>query len=380
MNYDVVLKGGRIIDSTQSLDCIGEIGIRDGKITAIGPSIPNCSSAQSIDISGKIVCAGMIDFHTHVYWGGTSLGIDPDVYGPSSGTTTYIDAGSAGPGNFEGLLRHVILKSSVKIFPYLNISFAGIPYYSDFVKIGELENLNAAVIPALCKIVEDYGNIIKGFKVRVGKKTSAYHGMTPLRLARLAGEACKKPLMIHFDDAPPTANEVLDFLQKGDILSHVFHGGANNVKALLDALNKARIRGAFFDLGHGMGSFSFEVAKICIQEGFFPDSISTDLHIQSARMVGDLPNVMSKMMAIGMTMNQVVDCVTCQPAAILNEPRIGNLKIGSDADITVLDAKEGNFRFTDCVGDELKGAIKLSCCLTIREGGIVFNQFDKASR
>jgi dihydroorotase len=379
MVYDVVLKGGRILDSTQAMDMIGEIGLRSGKIAAIGTSIPDSSNSPVIDVSGKIVCAGLIDFHAHVYWGGTSLGINPDVYGPPSGTTTYVDAGSAGPGNFQGLLHHVMNTSTINIFPYLNISFAGIPYYSDFIKIGELENLNAAAIPAVCKVVDEYRDVIKGLKVRVGKKTSAYHGMTPLNLARLAAMACKKPLMIHFDDAPPTAGEVLDFLQDGDILCHVFHGGVNHVKHDLVKLQQARQRGAYFDLGHGMGSFTFNVARTCIEAGFWPDTISTDLHIQSMRNVGDLPELMSKMVALGMPLNNVVDCVTCKPAGILNEQRIGNLKPGSVADIAVLEAIEGDYTFTDCVGDVLKSTMKLSCRLTIRKGGIVFNQLKTVS-
>src|SRR5215813_9123245 len=212
MALDLILKGGRIIDPSQKLDQIADIGFAGGKVARIGPRLNADSGTDVRDVSGHIVAPGLIDMHTHVYWGGTSLGIDAEEFCRTSGVTTAIDTGSAGPGNFAGFRKHVIEPSQVRILAYLHISHAGIYAFSNHVMVGESEELRLMDPISAVEVVDAKRDVVVGIKVRVGRGASGNSGVVPLDIALQAADEAGVPLMCHIDHPPPSYEEVLERL------------------------------------------------------------------------------------------------------------------------------------------------------------------------
>lgn len=381
--FDYILKGGRIIDPSQKLDDVIDIAIKDNKVCFLNKDIEASKALKIIDVNGKLVMPGLIDFHTHVYWGGTSISIDPNEIGPKTGVTTFVDAGSSGAGNFLGFNEHIIKLSPCNIFAFINISYAGMPYFSkdDYAipnMYGENKSLEMLNIQSVVNEVQKFPQIIKGIKVRLGIQTSGILGLIPLQLALKAAEISNKPLMVHVDEPPPNIEQVLPYLRKGDIITHSFKGGVNrfldkNEEVLSELLN-ARERGVLVDIGHGMGSFSFETAKKMLEAKFLPDIISTDLHVLSIkRPVFDLPTTMSKFINLGIPLSKIVLACTYTPAtAICEERKIGQLKVGSIADISIFELKEGKFEFYDSYNNKLIGDLKLFPKMTFKSGKLIY--------
>jgi dihydroorotase len=279
---DLILTNGRVIDPSQGIDAVMDIGFKSGKVAALGKGLDASGAAHIRDVSGHIVTPGLIDLHTHVYWGGTSLGIDAEDFCRRSGVTTAVDTGSAGPGNFMGFRKHVIEKSAVRIVAYLHISHAGIYGFDHGVEVGESENLKLMNPAAAIDVVEANRDVIVGMKVRVGRHSSGDQGLAPLDIAMQVAEHTGVPLMAHIDEPPPSYEAVVDRLRPGDVLTHCFrpfpnapYTGQGKIKAAVEA---ARKRGVMFDVGHGMGSFAFQTARLMMANGFLPDTISSDVH------------------------------------------------------------------------------------------------------
>jgi len=379
--FDLVLKNGTVIDPAQGIHQKMDVALKHGKIAAIKDCIIH-KAARVIEVSGKLVVPGLIDLHTHVYWGGTSLGIQPEKIFTRSGVTTWVDAGSSGAGNFIGFREYVIKTSRVRILPFLNIGFAGIfgyipkgPGDSQAQWVGDLCDPKLAHIREAVRVALAYEDDIVGVKIRSGVNGSCdFPGLEPVLIARKAAEKIGKPLMVHIGTPPPTARELLPVLRAGDILTHAFRGEPNsllNVDGnLLPELSEARHRGVILDLGHGAGSFSFETARKMLDQGIEPDVISSDLHAASIDGPAfDLPTTMSKMLNMGMTIEAVIKAVTFNPAkAIGYEKELGNLKVGTEGDITILDIEQGAFAFQDCFNDELIGDRRLIPAFTIMGG------------
>jgi dihydroorotase len=282
MTYDLILRGGRVIDPSQQLDAITDVAFSGGKVAHIRPALKADTETDVRDLSGFIVAPGLIDLHTHVYWGGTSLGIDATDYCRRSGVTTAVDAGSAGPGNFAGFRKHLIERSQVRILAYLHISFAGIYAFSPRVMVGESEEIRLMAPIDAMEVANANPDLIVGIKVRVGARASGRSGTVPLDIALQVADEVGMPVMAHIDDPPPTYEEVLARLRPGDILTHAFRPYPNApVTAqgtIKQAVNEARRRGVLFDIGHGKGSFAFKTARAMLANGFFPDTISSDVH------------------------------------------------------------------------------------------------------
>jgi dihydroorotase len=281
--FDLVLKGGRVIDPAAGVNAKLDVAFSDGRVAELGPDL--AGGKQTRDVSGLIVVPGLIDLHTHVYWGGTSLGVDPDDYAKSSGLTTLIDAGSAGPGNLKGFRRHVIERSEVRILPFLNISFAGIFALSKDINVGECRDL-ALLNPRVClDVAKADSDLVVGIKVRVGGNASGASGIAPMEMALEVAEHAGLPLMTHLDAPPPYRSDVMPRLRKGDILTHCFRPFPNTPVApdgaVHDDVLAARERGVIFDIGHGKGSFGYQTAMAMLQQGFLPDVISSDIHVVS---------------------------------------------------------------------------------------------------
>ncbi len=362
--FDLVLKGGRVVDPAQGIDAVLDVAFAEGRVAALGSGLGE--AAETRDVAGRIVTPGLIDLHTHVYWGGTSLGIDPDAYAKSSGCTSLIDAGSAGPGNIHGFRRHVIEPAEVRILPLLNISFAGIFGFHWDVNVGECTDPHL-LNPKVClRVAREQADLVVGIKVRVGTNTSAGLGAMPVRIALEAAEHAGLPLMTHLDAMPPARSEVLGLLRRGDILTHCFRPYPNAPAAADGGVERdvldARARGVIFDIGHGRGSFGFATARQMLKNGFSPDVISSDAHLTSVGGPAfDLLTTMSKFLGLGLTLGEVVRASTINAARAVRCEDRGTLKPGLLGDATVLELERGPFTLTDVVGETIRTEHKLAC-------------------
>ncbi len=359
MDYDLVLKGGRVIDPSQELDAIADVAFKDGKVVAVGHALKPGGAAVR-DVSGRIVTPGLIDLHTHVYWGGTSLGIDAEEFCRTSGVTTAVDTGSAGPGNFLGFRKHVIERSEVRILAYLHVSFAGIYGFSNRVMVGESEEVRM-LAPADCaEVAEQHRDVLVGIKVRVGRHASGTQGWNALKMALEVADQVGMPLMAHIDHPPPSYEDVVSALRPGDILTHAFrpfpNTPCNAQGAVKPVVLEARKRGVIFDIGHGKGSFAFKTARAMLANGFEPDTISSDVHTLCINGPAfDQVTTMSKFLCLGMPLANVIKASTVNAAMALRRPELGSLKPGSVGDATILSVKEGRFDYVDVVGEHLEG-------------------------
>jgi dihydroorotase len=315
----------------------------------------------------------LIDLHTHVYWGGTSLGIDADEFCRTSGVTTAIDTGSAGPGNFAGFRKHVIERSQVRILAYLHVSHAGIHAFSKRVMVGESEELRLMDPIGAVEVVNANRDVIVGIKVRVGRGASGTSGTVPLDIALQVADEAGVPLMCHIDHPPPNYEEVLERLRPGDILTHAFRPFPNAPATQQGTIKKevleARKRGVRFDIGHGMGSFSFKTARAMLANGFYPDTISSDVHALCINGPAfDQVTTLSKFLCMGMPLNDVIAATTVNAAMALKRPELGSLKRGSIGDATVLAVEEGRFDYYDVVGEHLAGNARIFSRGVVIEG------------
>lgn len=359
MDYDLVLTGGRVIDPSQNLDAVTDVAFRDGNVASLGANLA-ARAAEVRDVSGHIVSPGLIDLHTHVYWGGTSLGIDAEEFCRTSGVTTAVDTGSAGPANFRGFRRHVIEPSQVRILAYLHISFAGIYAFSNSIMVGESEEVRM-LAPAECaEVAEANRDVLVGIKVRCGRYASGTQGWNALKMALEVADQVGLPLMVHIDHPPPSYEDVISALRPGDILTHAFrpfpNTPCNGQGAVKPVVLEARKRGVLFDIGHGKGSFAFKTARAMLAGGFEPDTISSDVHTLCIDGPAyDLVTTMSKFLCLGMPLANVIKASTVNAAMAMRRPELGSLKPGSVGDATILSVKEGKFDYEDVVGERLEG-------------------------
>ena len=361
--YDLVILGGRVIDPGQGLDGPYDVAFRDGKVAEVAPSIEPARAAATITADGALVVPGLIDLHTHVYWGATSLSVRPEPVARRSGATTLVDAGSAGAGNFLGFREFVIERSPIRILPYLNISFAGIFAFSKSVMMGETSDVRLLDARECLEIARQHRDLIVGIKVRVGRNTSEAYGVFPLELAVEVAEELALPVMAHIDFPPPRRRDMLDRLRPGYVLTHCFRPFPNAPVVCGEVrkeMLEARERGVLFDLGHGMGGFSFASTRPMLEAGFLPDVISSDVHTLCEHGPAfDLLHTMSKLHCLGMSLPEVIRAATVRPAEALRRPDLGTLAPGAAGDAAVLDVVEGSFDYVDVLGEHLAGERRL---------------------
>jgi dihydroorotase len=375
--YDLLLKGGHLIDARNGISAIRDVALRDGKVAAVAPRIDPSSALKVVDVAGLYVTPGLVDIHVHVYastgeahsYAGDSS-IYPDGFTFRSGVTTVVDAGSSGYKNFEDFKQHVIDRSKTRVLALINIVGAGMRGEKFENNLQDMEPKPAAEMA------------LKHKGVIVGVKTAHYAGpeWTPVEHAVEAGTIAGIPVMVDFGTnhkERPLADLVTKKLRPGDIYTHMYSG----LRDELDASGKVnpgmwagRKRGVIFDVGHGGGSFAWRIAVPAMRQGFAPDSISTDLHIGSMNSgMKDILNLMSKFLAMGMSLDDVIAKSTWNPAREIHQEELGNLSAGSPADVSVLRVEKGDFGFTDMYGARLKGSQKLVCELTLRNGKVVYD-------
>jgi dihydroorotase len=365
MAHTLMLRGGRVIDPSQGLDGVMDVLIRDGKVAATGVGLGADGDIKAVDVTGKIVTPGLIDLHTHVYDKGTSLGVDAMRLFLRGAVTTLVDTGSAGPGNFPGFRSHVIERVPVRVLAYLNVSFAGIYGFSKRIMVGESGDMRLMAPIDTVEVANANRDMIIGIKVRVGRHASGFSGLAPLQIARQVSDQLGMPLMVHIDEPPPMLNEVLALMRRGDVLTHCFRPFPNCPATpdgkVHDYVIEARERGVIFDIGHGMGSFAFAVARTMLSNGFPPDCISSDVHALCIEGPAfDLLTTMSKLLCLGMPLTEVIRAATSAPAAALGRPELGTFKPGAAGDASILSFESGEFDYVDSVSERLLGMHRLA--------------------
>lgn len=349
---------------------IADIAFSDGRVAGFGAGLHGRSTR---DVTGCLVMPGNIDLHAHVYWGGTSISVDADRLARRCGITTWVDVGSAGPGNFAGFREHVMARSQTRILAYLHVSHAGIFGFSPSVMVGESLDMRMMDTATCAAVALENPDLIRGIKVRLGAHTSGVNGIAPLYHALEAAERASLPVMCHIDDAPPRYGDVLAELRPGDVLTHCFRPFPNAPchadGRIREACWQARARGVMFDIGHGMSSFDFAVAEAMLRGGFPPDVISSDVHVLCVDGPAfDNMETMSKFLCLGMAVPDIIRAVTVAPANILRRPDLADLSIGSTGDATVMRLATGQFTFTDSLGQSRASAQRF-CLDSIVLGG-----------
>ena len=369
MRFDLLIKGGEIVDPGAGQNGRMDVAIKRDRIAAVDRDIPSEAAFQVIDARGLYVTPGLIDMHTHVYHRATFWGINPDPVAARSGVTTWLDVGSAGAFNWPGLREYVIKRAGVRIYALLNISAIGLT-----AQTGELANLDYCDVDLCCKLIDLHRDLVLGVKVRIDRNTTGASGLEPLRRARAAADRCELPLMVHIGIGPPGIAEVLALMKPGDILTHCFTGQSMRLVdahgMLLDAARQAWEAGVIMDIGHGAGSFSFATAEALMGAGYRPDVISSDIHQMSIHgPLFDLPTCMSKFLCLGMSFPEVIRATTARPAEVLGlQHELGALKPGALADLALFRIEQGRFPLYDIHMTMREGHQLLRNTLTILNG------------
>jgi dihydroorotase len=375
--YDLLLRGGHVIDARNGTNGVRDVAIRSGVIAAVAPRLDPAGAAQTIDVSGLYVTPGLVDIHTHVYTGtgepnsyAGDNSVYPDGFTFRAGVTTVVDAGGSGWRNFDDFKSRVITRSHTRILAMLNIVGHGMRGGAFEQDLADMEPQPTAEAAR------------RNRDIVVGIKTAHYAGpeWAPVERAVQAGTAADIPVMVDFGrNRPerPLAELLTSKLRPGDIYTHVYSGLRNELDRpghLNPALFEGRKRGVIFDVGHGGGSFLWRVAVPAIRADFLPDSISTDLHIGSMNAgMKDMLNVMSKFLALGVPLDEVIRRSTWNPAREVKQDSLGHLSPGAAADVAVLRLERGAFGFVDSYGARMSGDQRLVCELTIRDGKVVYD-------
>ena len=366
----MLIRGGRVIDPAEGLDDVRDVRLAGGRIAAVGTGLSPVPGEELLDARGLLVVPGLIDLHVHVFYGAAHYGVEVDPHCLATGITTVVDAGSAGALTFSAFRKYVIEVAETRILPFLNIGATGMLSPD----VGELEDLRFVDKGKAIETIEAHRGLIRGVKVRLSREVAGTNARAAFTIARETAEAARLPIMVHPSNTPIRLDEIVGALRPGDVLTHCFHGREEGV---LDAAGRVRPevqravdRGVVLDVGHGRGSFSFAVARRALAQGLRPHTISSDLHVYNVRgPVFDLTTTMSKFLALGLTLPEVVSMTTEAPARVLaEEGTLGTLRPGAAADVTLLRLETGSFAFGDSLGESVTAGERLVPAHVVKNG------------
>jgi dihydroorotase len=374
--YDLLIKNGHVIDPSQNLSAIRDVAIARGKVALLAPAIPESSARQVLDARGKIVTPGLIDLHVHVYDGVAPLGIPADPNCIAKGVTTVLDAGSAGAHTFPGLRKYVINVVDTRVLALLNISVVGQSTLSNDNPWGELIDLRLANPKLAIRTIEDNRDVILGVKIRLTENIAGRHDLDALRLAREVSGAVGLPIMVHIGGTFSTLPKILDLLRKGDVITHSYRAGQGGIldanMRVLPEVRRAVANGIRLDVGHGAGSFGWDVADAALRQDLAPGTISSDVHQFNVHgPVLDLATTLSKFLHLGMPLEDVIARATVNPANTFGFPKgLGSLAPGSEGDVAVFQLAEGDFVLFDSIRQSRVVHRRLLPVATVKGGRI----------
>lgn len=373
MTYDLLIKGGTLIDPAQRIHATKDVAFTNGVVAAVGDDLPKADAREVLDASGHLVTPGMIDLHVHVFAGVSHFGVEPDPTCLAKGATTVVDAGSAGADTFPGFRKYVIDVSATRIYAQLNISSQGMLTR----EIGEFEFPEYANVSKACAMIEQHRDVILGVKVRLTKHSivSERSGMLPLHRAREAADAAGLPIMVHPQDAwCDSLDDILAVMRERDILTHCFHGWKCGILdehgQVRTSVREAMERGVVFDVGHGAGSFNWEVAERALAQSVLPQTISSDLHVYNVNgPVYDLATTVTKFLHLGLSLDDAIAKVTAVPAHVIRmSDTIGTLSVGAWGDAVIFELHAGEFQLIDAHGTARIGKQNLVPTTVIKGG------------
>lgn len=373
---EVLLKGGRVIDPSQGMDDEMDVAVAGDKISRVAKDIPPQPGQQVVDVKGNIVTPGIIDLHAHVAGSLLTMSIDPDVAGVNQGVTTVVDGGSAGEAIFDGFPRYVIPASLTGVFCFIHLGSQGLTVMPE---LRDREEINPE---ATARAIEANRGLIKGVKLRLVGNVVARDGVKVVETAKKIAGQFGMPIMIHIGDlkkqvSPTLTQEMLPLLEAGDILSHVytvkFGSALRPDGTVLTELKEAMERGVILDTALGGNNFSFEVARKSMAQGIFPTTLSTDLAGNNLKHpVYGMTVTMTKFLGLGLDLKQVIELSTIKPARVLGEEkRIGSLKAGMEADISILRLLPGKWNLEDSEGEILTVDRLISPVMTVKSGQVI---------
>ncbi|MDO9710614.1 amidohydrolase/deacetylase family metallohydrolase [Paracraurococcus lichenis] len=372
LRHDLLIKGGEVVDPSQTLRGRRDVAIRNGLVAAVETDIPADRAAAVIDATGKLVCPGLVDLHAHVYPEVSAIGLPADELVPFTATTTYVSAGDAGSSTFS-LFRHAVMaRARTRLLGFCHIANFGLAGFP----VGEMLNIDHAMVELAAKTAAENRDVCLGIKVRMTQEVVGNNGLEPLkraiRAAEMAGPWAR--VMCHIGNAPGNIEELLDLLRPGDILTHAFSGAGNNTVQngrVVPAALRAKQRGVVIDVGHGGGSFDYTVFEPARDQGFGPDVISSDIHAVSGNTPGlpFLPWVMSKFLNNGYSLEQVVAMATVAPARIIDRvEKLGTLQVGAPGDVSILELVREPVEFVDTRNNRRRGEQWLKPVQVVKAG------------
>jgi dihydroorotase len=371
--FDLVLRGGTVVDTASGVHGRRDLGIRNGLIADIGETLDVRDATRVVDVTAKVVTAGLIDLHAHVFDGASANGVQPDLAGVRAGVTTIVDAGSAGAATFAAFPRYVLPRNETEVLPFLHICQTGLATNPDVIAAASID------LDATLRVVAEHKPLIRGIKARMVSPALEILGMEMPRLAKRAARESGLPLMVHIGDTEKrfrgdVIRELLPILEPGDIVTHLFTpnpGGVVDANGkLVPEAREVSQRGVWLDTAHGRLNFGFGIARAVLDQGLIPHCISTDLTVPGRRnTVHSLVEMMGRFLGLGFTLEQVIAMCTLNPATVLGEQaRLGTLAAGSQADISVLDIRQGDWVVYDTVGDSLRISQAVVPVLTLKRG------------
>ena len=366
--YDIVIKGGEVRDPSRDLKARADVAIQDGKIAEVASEIPAERGIDVIDAEGLYVTPGLVDLHTHIVYGVRS-GIEADPIAARSGTSTWIDAGTFAYDQIKGFRRFIVERNKCRVF--------GFVYLYPTSRNPDIDPIKhvSGVMDRTGRAAAANRDIVLGVKFQVGSNMNGRYSLEFLKIARRLCDEYDLRLLTHISVAPPETEEVMALLKPGDVATHCFNEHTlgivdRNTGKLKPSVQEARVRGVLFDVGHGSGSFNFKSARHALDQGFLPDSISSDIY--SANVNGpvfDLPTTMSKLLYLGMSFDEVLKCSTVNPAQVVTPlPLLGTLQVGAPGDVALLSVDDGEFELIDAQRNKVTAKQRIVSHLTICKG------------